>query len=407
MCIDKRQLLKALSYGWFIGCLMLSFNANARWIQATGQAVIKNGQIDLAREAARKDALRDAAMKYGASVDSLDQMSNGSLIKSSLSVKASGRAKQVKILNEEQDGNLLKLHILADMVDTQSCSPNHIDGYRKKVAFVGFSMVKPDEATVGQIYDIERALPGILTNMMSGYKDVRGFQASNLRLYDDVVNAPTRMTHRRTLTKAIKLASQMGVQFVVSGVIRDLSLVSPSAYKSSRLLNFARFVGLADKRRHFAIDVYIHDGFSGEILFQKTYQTTGNWSADLDASMGFGSPEFMKTDYGQHVGQLLARVADDIDDALKCQPFMTRITRVDGRTLQFDSGANSGVRPGDKLAVYRTLRLYEADLIQNTELTNVKAALTVSQVHPGFASGKLVVDAGRLNIQQDDMLIAW
>ncbi len=105
--------------------------------------------------------------------------------------------------------------------------------------------------------------------------------------------------------------------------------------------------------------------------------------------------------------QPIFEAAEDLDDMLRCQPFMTRITRVKGRTLQFDSGANSGVRPGDKLALYRTLRLYEADLIQATELTNVKAALTVSQVHPGFSTGKIMVDAGRLNIQQDDLLIAW
>jgi hypothetical protein len=407
MRIGKRKGSRIFSMMGFFCLLMWSFNINAQWIQATGKALIENGQFNLAREAARKDALRNAAMKYGSSVDSLDQMSNGRLIKSHLSVHSKGHAKQVKILNEEREGDLLTLHILANMVDVQSCSPNHISGYKKKVAFVGFSMVQPEEAAVGQMYDIERAIPGMLASLIEDYKDVRGFQASNLRLYDDVVNAPTRMTHRKTLSKAIKLASQMGVQFVVSGVVRDISLVSPEAYESTRLSNFARWIGLSDKRRHFAIDVYIHDGFSGEILFQKTYQTIGRWNANLDSSMNFGSPEFLATNYGQKVEKLLAQAAYDIADALKCQPFMTRITRVDGRTLQFDSGANSGVRPGDKFSVYRTLRLYEAGLIQNTELTNVKAALTVSQVHPGFASGKLVVDAGQLNIQQDDMLIAW
>ena len=86
---------------------------------------------------------------------------------------------------------------------------------------------------------------------------------------------------------------------------------------------------------------------------------------------------------------------------------MTRISRVDGKTLHFDAGASTGIRPGDKLSLYRTFNFNDADQQRGVELTNVKTALTVSQVHPGFASGTIAVDPGRLNIQEDDLLIAW
>ena len=44
---------------------------------------------------------------------------------------------------------------------------------------------------------------------------------------------------------------------------------------------------------------------------------------------------------------------------------------------------------------------------RNVDLESVKTALTVTQVHPNFSSGTISVDPGRLNIQEDDLLIAW
>jgi hypothetical protein len=86
---------------------------------------------------------------------------------------------------------------------------------------------------------------------------------------------------------------------------------------------------------------------------------------------------------------------------------MTRVSRVDGKTLHFMSGANSGIRPGDRFSLYRAEYLQHATQDSSIELFNVKTALTVTQVHPDFGSGSIAVDPGRLNIQQDDVLIAW
>ena len=128
---------------------------------------------------------------------------------------------------------------------------------------------------------------------------------------------------------------------------------------------------------------------------------------EVGKAVGFGSAEFWQDEYGLAVGGLVNEMAAMINDQLRCQPFMTRISRVEGKTIHFLSGASSGVRPGDKLSLYRTYNFYDADLLKGVELTNVKTALTVSQVHPGFASGKISVDPGRLNIQVDDLLVAW
>ena len=221
------------------------------------------------------------------------------------------------------------------------------------------------------------------------------------------MDAPTSYTEQQTLTKAAAFAKQTGAQFVVSGVIRDLGFEDEAALGTSYWARLKRLGQQSNTNRRFVVDVFVHDGFSGAIIWQKNYALSEEWTTDPGKKIGFGSAEFWQDDYGVAVGGMINEMAAMIDDQLRCQPFMTRISRVEGKTIHFLSGASSGVRPGDKLALYRTLNFYDADLLQGVELTNVKTTLTVSQVHPSFASGKVLVDPGRLNIQIDDLLVAW
>ncbi len=242
-------LKQGLLFFILLAFLVASPLTHAQWVQATGRSVIENNQIAPAREAARKDALREAAMKYGATVDSNDFMANGRIVSTSLNVHTRAYARKVKVTHEAQNGNVITMQISADMVEAQRCPVNKANGYRKKISVVGFSLQKPSQAALGGLYDIERTLPSYLVDRLNRYQNLRVFETSHLRLYDELTNAPTSFSQRKTITKAVKLAAKMGAQFVVSGVVRDLSVQSPSAFRQSRLLSAARFWGGVDKTR--------------------------------------------------------------------------------------------------------------------------------------------------------------
>ncbi len=390
---------------------LLSFSPylSAEWVQATGKASVTDGQYEFARKQARDDALQQAAIQIGAVIEGYQEVKNGQLTRDDVSVTTFAKANKVVIVDETVDDGLLTLVIKADMVrvDNKQCSPDKANGYKKEIALLGFSMQEPQQANIGSLHDADRMLPGYLTAQLNRLNNLVVHESSQYTLYDELANAPSTESSQRTLTKAAHYARQMGVQFVVSGIVRDLSVVDPDAFGSSYLASTDRFLSTADINRHFDVEVYVHDGFSGSIVFQKNYQLTDSWDADPNDQTGFASPGFWKTKYGESVKGLLKGVARDVNDTLRCQPFMTRITRAEGKTLHFASGASAGVRPGDQLAVYRTYRFYNSDLLAGTELTNAKAALTVSQVHPSFGTGTISVDASRLNIQIDDLLIAW
>ncbi len=389
--------------------MLLSPVANAEWVQVTGRANVVGGQYELARKQARDDALQQAAMRLGASIEGSQEMNNGALIKDDITVTTHAKAKSVVVVNETIDGDVLSMVVNADMVkiETQLCSADKANGYKKEIAVLGFSVQKPQQANLGALYDVDRKLPSFLKEQLVRLDNLVVHESSQYQLYDELINAPTTETSQRTLTKVVKYAQQMDVQFVVSGIVRDLSVVDEDAFGSSIWKSSTRYWGVADRSRRFAVEVFIHDGFSGSVVFQKHYELTDIWDADPNDQVGFASPAFAETAYGHSVAGLLNNIAQEVNGAMRCQPFMARITRAEGKTIHFSSGASTGIRPGDQLAVYRTYRFYDSDLLAGSELTNAKAALTVSQVHPSFASGTISVDSGRLNIQQDDLLIAW
>ena len=359
-----QNLPKAFSrFAVFCLLLSISFSTSAEWIQVTGKASLSHGRYDLAREQAMKDGLRQAVYQYGMRIDSQQTIENGHLKEDSLNLSSRAHVKQSVIYSEAEENGYLLLTLNVEMAKRALCDASQASQYKKKVAILGFSLQIPEQMHMGGLNNIERGLASQLSQQLNEMDALVVYEQSQVALYADLRNAPSHYTEQLTLTHVSDYAKQVGVQFVVSGVIRDLSLENPDAFATNYWTKLKRLVKKAN--------------------------------------------QFLNEDYGQQVMTLIKSMAGNISEQIRCQPFMTRISRVEGKTLHFSSGASSGIRPGDTLALYRTASFYDSDRLSGIDLENVKTALTVSQVHPNFASGTISVDPGRLNIQEDDLLIAW
>ncbi|MEL7401418.1 MAG: FlgT C-terminal domain-containing protein, partial [Pseudomonadota bacterium] len=153
--------------------------------------------------------------------------------------------------------------------------------------------------------------------------------------------------------------------------------------------------------------VFVHDGLSGAMLFHRSYSTSGDWDIARQQSVGFASPAFWNTGYGEEVRGLLSSVVDDLDEVLRCQPFMARVVKARGNRLHIEASAGAGIRPGDKFQVYRTSTFYNLDLEPRTELSDMATEVVVKQVQPQFVVAEMKYTAEHLAIQRDDMVIAW
>lgn len=386
--------------------LLLSGAVSAAWVQGTGQAVIVNGDMNAAREEARNAALRDASLQYEAQVSSQDTMENGVLTDSRLTVASRAQARQVRIIEEQRRGNLLRLTVEADMSRGQQCAARDAARLRKRVAITGFPMLNPGDARMGRISDAGEVLPQQLLGRLQGDGAVQVFGATQVQLFPDIGNAPTQQRFDNSLTNVIQLAKELDVQFVVTGVIRDMSLADPTAWGTSILDRMSRGLGLKNQERQFVADLMVYDGFSGSPVYQKRFVTSGTWNEDMTASVGFGSPAFNDTDYGKAVSKVMGDMEQAVNQALACQPFITRISRVDGQQVYLRSGATAGLRPGDKLQLYRSYQFFDSPGT-TPELRDAEVTMTVNHVHPDFSSGLMPEQGGIKNLQRDDIAIIW
>lgn len=387
--------------------LLLPIGAGAVVLEGVGHATIHQEDIDTARAEARKAALRDLALQYEARISTRDTMENGVLTESSTRVAANARARNVRVVDEVRRGNRLRVTVRANISDHQaSCGAGAATGLNKRVAITGFPVLYPDQARVGRIDDAGEILPQQLQQALRERGGLQVFAATTARLFDDLLNAPTVQQGNNRLTNVLQLAREMGVQFVVTGVIRDLGVADPSAWGTSVLDQMQRSIGAVNQSRRFAVDLIVLDGFSGSPVYQERFETAGDWNATPGSSVGFGSAGFQQTAYGQAVGEIIGTMTEAVVASLACQPFMTRVTRVDGQSVTLASGATAGLRPGDELHLYRSARSF-GSLTGTPELKDSDLTVTLNNVYPDSSNGRILRPGAQANIQQDDIAIVW
>lgn len=375
-------------------------------LEGTGHATIHGNDLDSAREEARRSALRDVALQYEARIASDETVENGVITHSRLTVASRARARDVRVINEHRTGDMLRLTVLADMSEGHSCEVGGAHRMKKRVAVTGFPILYPGEARIGRLDDAGEILPQALQASLHSEGKLQIFGATTVQLFGDLLNAPTQQRFDNSLTNVIELAKELDVQFVVSGVIRDMAIEDPEAWGSSILDQMQRGIGVANQNRRFVADLMVFDGFSGAPVFRERFSTEGKWDASPKSSVGFGSAGFQQTQYGEAVTGLMAQMAEAVNQALACQPFITRITRVEGQSVTLASGAIAGIRPGDELDLYRSYSYFDSPGA-TPELRDSHTSVRIDNVHPDFSNGLIPMHGGQINIQRNDIAIIW
>lgn len=379
-------------------------------VDARGEADIQYDDLNSARMRALRKAIENASMQVSAQVHSTQVMENGNLTVDYLRVNSAAQVRDIHIMSEGREGDLYAVDITARVASDQVCANVMANHYRKSVAVTGFSMEHPEQATLGHLGAVDRELAAYLVNGLSGMAGVRALNANGMTLYpNNPLSAPTQLSPRMTLTSAVDAAKSLGAQFVISGVIRDMAMENPDAPRARRWDGWLDKIGLskASRTRHFVFDVFIHDGYSGALVFQSRYSTYGLWNERNNARVGFATGKFFGTDYGQEVDRLMRQAMSDIQQTIQCQPFMATITQVDGKRLFVDTGAASGLRPGDFLSVYRTSQHFDRQGEGFWQISDTRLVAEVKQVQPHFAIAELSIGSERLNLQMDDLVMGW
>jgi len=372
--------------------------------------VIVNGDLSTARNIAIKRAKQQAALQSSAFISTQQQMVQGVIIQDTLSIESLAQVGKAQVLNESISGNILSVLISVNIDTYNKCSNGSTaNNYRKRVAIAGFPMIDPGQSKIGKLRNIESSLATELAKRLTGTNGIEALNAGQLMLQPDPSTAATTQLAQGSLTTVLQQTQQLDVQYVVSGVVRDLSMLTPSVFRQKNY-----FIDAYHKQdylssrymRAFEVDLYIHDGFTGALISQKSYRTAGRWGTSDRQKFGFASSPFWQLDYGEQVSNELDTMARDITSTLRCNNFSVEISRTNESKIWFKAGRASGIKPGDRFDVYRKSTFYDYQQNPTIELNQTPLTLTVSRVQANSAEGRVDGVAGQNNIQTGDVLIS-
>ncbi|HEY7883892.1 MAG TPA: flagella assembly protein FlgT middle domain-containing protein [Cellvibrionaceae bacterium] len=240
----------------------------------------------------------------------------------------------------------------------QQCPDFFSNSYRKSIAFTHFPRALPSSSNAGGLYQVDQHLPMLLSaNLRTRHSALTPVQIQQAFYSAD------HQGEVRAASQAKSMSRQHRIQFIVSGEVLDMSMTSPDqGYARGAYANVVKGIYNTfhlnspshTQSRVFSFRLQLRDGFTGQILFDQLYETRGKWKAVHSADIGFGSPRFWQTDYGQKIQQLVAAASDQLAAAVLCQPYIARVDIKPGdQQVVIHSGTNNGLRTGDTLELYQ------------------------------------------------------
>ncbi|MCK5828896.1 MAG: hypothetical protein KAH20_01165 [Methylococcales bacterium] len=353
----------------------------SRVITTEGQANIVNGAKLFARKEAFKDAIRNAAYQLGHIV------SSESLLGST------------KVVDEWTVDDVYFLQLLSTISDGQQChSP-----YRKKIVVTGFPIVTSGQVSANETQDLYSGIPREIMNHLIESGDFIGQNKTHTVLYSrpDIAPEVTLETEYQD-SIIVQVAQGQGSQFVMSGVIRDLEVESTEYVRGAGFMAQMKSA-MRDfmARRGIAIDIYIHDGISGALLFQHRYTDTAIGDVWIPSGYTVGSERFKSTPSGHKISKIIQLASKDIKDLFACYPFSARVVKVEKNKVYFAAGTQDKLKRGDNLVVYAVnsnAGLKEKRLI---------GVVSVQDVQSNFSVGIMEIISDARKIKAGDLVKSW
>ncbi|WP_234418517.1 flagellar assembly protein T N-terminal domain-containing protein [Dongshaea marina] len=331
---------------------MFMQSAYAAWFQGVGSAPIINGDKAFAREQAMRLALKQALLKSGSSISSLQQVEDGILTQDTIQIRSNSEIRGYEITWERViNGNML-IGVQADITpELSSCKG---PSYAKSLVLARFRTENPTQARNGQLFELNRAISGYLHQLLAeSTADLvtHPWLDHNLNLNPDKIL--TRQD--RNPEQLLSIGRNSDSQYVLFGVIRDIALLDKSRLSLTVPETWLNRDAWLDKvridKRSLALQVYLYDSYHGTLEMERLYQFTQKWDFNDTAKVDVYSNNFWSSKFGQTTAQLLDQVQMDVLDFLKCRKPQGRIIRVSGEKLEINLGRRHGLKVGDKLRI--------------------------------------------------------
>lgn len=362
--------------------------AHAAWFEAKGQAVILNGNKEKARRDATEEALKQALLFAGASISSVQQLTNGLLESEDITISSTGEVNRIELTDEVWHRDYVTVSLRADIFPTgHQCSAS---AYEKTIATSYFLVENRAHLVDGKMPNFSESVTRELASEM--------FNQSDSMSINYITPHTIRWRHQGHEANIRALAEQANSQFVLVGSLEDLSVER----QQSSTLTFWKG---EQATRYFSANIHLYDGINGGLLLQKAYSANAPWDFDRFSDIDEFSSEFWRSSYGQVIHKKMHNMITDIEEAIACQPMTGRILSVSGEHVIVSLGRDSGLHTDDELYVYQTNEV--TDKYGNSNLQyHVYPGIFIVEHAYGNTAKLIHKESGLVaNIQEGDFVV--
>jgi hypothetical protein len=368
-----------------------------------GRAIIDQDGLAVAREVATRRALARAVESHSARAGA--QSRTQAEMAEAARGNANACARDVQPLGERIDGDALTvtLRVRIDACDVPQAPDNAAceKAYINRLVVTGFAFGLPGQLVEewdGRLLP-RRGWQGI--ESLTAVELARALERGGhvLAVFDDgafpfasPARAPTpRLSADSPGAPFTALARTHQAQYVLSGVYRAFDLTR--------------------QERRIEIEAFVHDGANGAVLARRRFQTVVSGSDGLGATIfpnrpAIGARAFRETPFGRAWTELIGEIARWAEGQASCFPFIARVMKVEGRTLQIDAGAESRMNPGDTLALHLLRPPPAPDLSGRLpgQEKPVRAIVLLRAVYPAFSIAELIGAPDGLRVNPGDLV---
>ncbi|UQB42658.1 hypothetical protein JX580_01830 [Thiomicrospira microaerophila] len=379
--------------------------ANAWGIQClevSGVALVQNDNRAFARQMAIRNALEVASMQTNLEVSTRADMQDFSLQNQSSRFISRSKVERFNLMDEflnEQTGEYEVVLNVCLTEDPQACGHLVGAGYQNRVVVAPVVIENSYEGR-----DIANLLPGYQMELFRRL-NMAGYQ--NLEMIEYAQGLQPGMMVSPNLTPEVltPIQDQTGGQFMLLSAIRSLAQASEGRETLDRVRRFYGY-DARNNRRYIEVEWYLVDLNKQRIVRQHKESVEMQGDPRVGRDRPFGTLAFFRTATGEAFNRILDQQVERVIQHLGCERLETQIIDVrNGEYVMFLSD-QSGIQPGDQLAVYS--RMGNPVRFQGRNLgmdENPAGFIEISRIMPKFAVGRLV--AGQAEIQIGDSVRSW
>ncbi|EMA8959451.1 flagella assembly protein FlgT [Vibrio fluvialis] len=346
-----------------ISMLFLSLwipTTQAAWYEVTGTATIVSSE-DSARLHALEDAIYKAVNFAGADIGSISNLMPLLETDRQEYLFTNHEVRYILIEDRKVRGNVMQVRARIDLYP--SATACHVDQYKKTFLVGNIDVASPQQAVMGQIYDIGDDFAHVVDRQIA--QESHSFVSVGTTNYDIDARNPERIK---------MIAQDSGAQYIIGGVITDLTATVDQKLLQDDVIN-----------RQFALEMRVYDGKTGNEVFKHNYREVASWPFAKTSQVDTRSARFWASTYGQMLLRVSRNVMLDLESEISCKITLPEVVAKFGNTITMDLGRIHGVKTGDKLQLWHTGAFIDQRGLPRNKVTQSDITLTVTRVYENDA----------------------